>query len=218
MPPPSMLPRRPPHRARVWSRYLLLLIIPLAIALKAWLDEQEKPHDVSGFSFHRPGDWSYLTETGVKPDGDRIRFAPTAIVAALEQGQGAPLFALTKYPPPHAGINPMIGVNVAFVAAEQPAPAEVLAQSLAQVQSRSGDALEVLEPINDTLVAGLPAARTVLATREPQPGKARDRLTVLAIAAGQLSFLVAGSGAYDGVDRIDEQLAEFASSLSLDRY
>ncbi|MCB1746422.1 MAG: hypothetical protein H6977_04105 [Gammaproteobacteria bacterium] len=213
-----MLPQRPTHRARVWSRYLLLLFIPLAIAFKAWLDHQNAPRDVAGFSFHRPADWSYLTETGIKPDGDHIRFAPAAVIAALDHGQGAPLFALTKYPPPHTGINPVIGVNVAYATDPDPDPGVVLEHSVAEVQARSGDALEVLEPINETLVAGLPAARTVLAAREPQPGKARDRLTVLAIATGHLSFLIAGSGAYEGADRIDEQLAEFAGSLSLDRY
>lgn len=120
--PPSMLPQRPTHRARVWSRYLLLLFIPLAIAFKAWLDHQNAPRDVAGFSFHRPADWSYLTETGIKPDGDHIRFAPAAVIAALDHGQGAPLFALTKYPPPHTGINPVIGVNVAYATDPIPIP------------------------------------------------------------------------------------------------
>lgn len=213
-----VLKRRPFDDPRRVARYLLLLLIPFAVLLHTCAERFDAPRDLPAFSFSRPSSWTYLTETQVKPADGRIRFSAASAAEALEQGHTAPLFALIKYPPPHTGINPMIGVNLAWETADEiPRPTAVLERSVADVQRRAEGRLELVEGLVATEVAGLPAARVVLATRgPPAPGKVEDKLTVIAVLAGRLSLLIAASGAFDGADAVDQQLDAFAASLTIE--
>ena len=206
------------HNPRRVARYLLLLLIPFAVLLHTCAEQVDAPRDLPTFSFSRPPAWTYLTETQVKPVDGRIRFSAESSAAAFDRGHTAPLFALVKYPQPHTGLNPMIGVNLAWETADEiPRPTTALERSVADVQRRADGRLEVVESIVATEIAGLPAARVVLTTRgAPAPGTVEDKLTVIAVLAGRLSFLIAASGAFDGADTIDEELHTFATSLTVE--
>ena len=217
MPEPIRKPRAL-HNPRRVARYLLLLLIPFAVLLHTCGEQFDTPRDLPAFSFSRPPSWTYLTETLVKSADGRIRFSAESSADALDRGHTAPLFALVKYAPPHTGLNPMIGVNLAWETADEiPRATALLERSVADVQRRADGRLEVVEGLVATEVAGLPAARVVLATRgAPAPGKIEDKLTVIAVLAGRLSFLIAASGAFDGADAVDQELEAFAASLTVE--
>lgn len=203
-------------RARTASRLLFLVVIPLGLLLHFGTREMISSSAGPTLAAQRPTGWHYLTATSVEPRGDRILYDGAALDAALAAGHAAPLFALTKYPHPHAGLNPLIGINVGFEDdAELPSATQLLERSVADVQQRSGNALALLEPITPTTVAGRPAARVVLHTPTPPPGSVPDKMVVVALLEGRLSFMVAASGATAGADEISAEVADFLGSLQL---
>lgn len=213
--PTAPLPRRPVHRARIVARYLLLLLIPIAILLNYLAREVADLGDVQGFSCVRPAGWGYAGATVATPQGDRIELSSSTVREAIGAGNAAPIFVLSKYRPPHRGLNPIIGVNVAYESAREiPSASDVLSRSVAEVQARSGEALEIVEAVSATEIARRPGARVVLASKAPAPGKIPDKLVVLAVVVGRTSIMIAASGGFSGDDAVESELAEFAASFS----
>lgn len=204
------------QRARSLSRLLFLVVIPLGLLLHFAMREMSSDGGGPILTVQRPAGWHYLTATPVAPQGDLIRYDGAALDAALAAGQATPLFAVIKHAHPHAGLNPLIGVNVSFETAQElPSASQLLERSIADVQRRSGNALVLLEPITPTTVAGRPAARVVLHTPVPPPGSVPDKMTVVALLDGRLSFMIAASGAADGADEISAEVADFLASLQV---
>ncbi len=209
----DLLKRTPLARRVALTRLLLLLLVPLTI----WVTMQDTvvaPGAV-GLQFARPVTWTYLTGTRVAAVDTAIRYDADALAAALTEGKASPLFAILKYPHPHAGVNPMIGVNVSLVSGTE-TPQQELSRRVDEVQRNSGDALEVLQPITPTTIGGYAAARVVLhATKTASAGPAPDKMTVVAIVADKLSLMIAASGAFDGEDAVESTLEEFLASFAL---
>ncbi|MEQ8660880.1 MAG: hypothetical protein RLW62_08685 [Gammaproteobacteria bacterium] len=215
--PPTAIRRPAPRDPRRLARYALFVIVPLALAVQYWLDEDVTAADLSGFSFDRTAGWTYLTETTVAPAQGRIRFTPTALAAAIRAGQNAPLFALAKYARPQGGLNPAIGVNVALEAAAATAsPRDVLERGMAETEARLGGALQRTEPLTATTLSGLPAARVRYTGGDDINGG--TALVVYAVIIGRTSLLIAASGTQSGADAIDAPLQAFVGSLAVERY
>ncbi|MEQ8232115.1 MAG: hypothetical protein RLW61_06625 [Gammaproteobacteria bacterium] len=195
----------------------MFVIVPLALALHYWLDDPVDAEDMNGFSFVRTPGWTYLTETSVGPSDGRIRFTREDLADAIRAGQNAPLFALAKYARPQGGLNPAIGVNVAYERdAGAATPRAVLERGMAETATRVGDALSVSEPLTTTTLAGLPAARVrYVSAASVNRG---TTLIVYAVLIGRTSLLVAAAGAADGADAVDEPLQAFLGSLTVDHY
>ena len=215
--PPTELRPAARHPRRI-ARYALFVIIPLALALQYWLDDHVAAEDLSGFSFVRTPGWTYLTETRVRPVDGRIHYTPAQLAAALDAGQAAPLFALAKYARPQGGLNPAIGVNVAFERdADELAPETVLERSMAEAEAQLAGSLTLAEPVTATTLSGLPAARV----RYERGGDAVNggaALVVYAVLIGRTSLLIAASGARTGADAIDEPMQQFVASLAVERF
>lgn len=214
----SIPPRQPLSTSRrmLIARIALLFLVPLTLWIS--LSRQITPADtaVSSLRVARPPGWHYMTATPVSAGDNEIRFDARAIEDALAAGQAAPLFAIVKYPPPHVGVDPMIGVNVARATGTE-SPVAELERSVNEVQQRSGNALEILQPIAPTTIAGHPAARVVLhAAVAPDSGKAPDRMTVMSVVTPRLSLMIAASGAFEGADTVDATLSDFLASLRIE--
>ena len=212
--PPSARPRSLANRL-FFVRLTFIILIPLFLAVSMCSERSKTVATVSGFSFMRPTTWHYLTQTKVSATTSSVRFSASELEDALAAGEAAPLFALIKYPHPHVGVNPMIGVNVSRATGGE-SPVTLLEQSVGEVQQRTGNALELLQPITPTTVAGHPAARVVLhAAKTESAGPAPDKMTVVSIVTENLSLMVTGSGALSGNDTVDGALDEFLESLSV---
>lgn len=208
--------RTPLARRVAMIRLLFLILIPLTIWITMHDSNVPPASGPVGLRFSRPATWTYLTATKVAATGTVIRFDADALEEALAAGKAAPLFAIIKYPHPHAGVNPMIGVNVSRATGSQ-SPLQELTRRVDEVQRNSGDALELLQPITPTTIGGHPAARVVLhATKTSAAGPAPDRMTVVSVVTDTLSLMVAASGAFGGEDAIESTLEDFLASFALD--
>ena len=198
------------------ARYMLLLVVPLAIGIKFYLDEQAKPEGLKDLGFTRPHGWSYLTETQVRPDGDRIRYTAAELQDAFARARTTPLFALTRHAAPHAGFNPVIGVNLDYlgVDADTDNVAAVLSRRVEDLQEQAEGAYVIAEPVSTIILDGRTAARVELVAAATTPDAVREKLIVIALLSDRLGVLIAGSGATSGAERIDDIISAFAASMT----
>lgn len=195
---------------------MLLLVVPVAIGIKFYLDANSKPEGLTDLGFTRPHGWSYLTETQVRPDGDRIRYTASELEEAFSEARTTPLFALTRYAPPHAGFNPVIGVNLDYLGTDAEADnvAAVLSRRVEDLQEQADGAYLITEPVSTVILGGRTAARVELVAETTTPDAVREKLIVIALLNDQLGVLVAGSGATSGAERIDDVIRAFAASMT----
>ena len=199
------------------ARYVLLALIPLLVLFNFYVNNLALSRDIAGITFVQPLTWQYHGDTAVIPQMRRIHFSAAGIADAIAHEHGVPLFVLTKYPADHAGLNPLLGINVFSHDADLSIKPEVLLQTkLEQVQAASGQALDVVEPVAALPIATLPGARVVLSAHAGKEARGLSRLTVYALVAGRLSFTIVASDAASGTETMDKELATFISSVAVD--
>lgn len=168
------------------------------------------------FELQKPDSWTYVTATPAAARGNRIRFDAAQLDSALASGSADPLFALLKYPHPHPGMNPTLGVNVSRESELTGTdPAAYLSRLIEEAQHNSGKRFETLSAIAPTTVAGYPAARAVL-------GAAQDagaivpplRLTILVVAVENTRFMIASSSPSAGEDESSGEFAQIIASIA----
>jgi len=198
---------------RALLRWLFIVVIPLVLMLSMCQRELRVTGDIGALSFPVPPGWHYVSPTPVRPTDGRVRFSARELEAAIEGGQAAPLFVVTRYPHPHQGLNPTIGINLGYESKPIPTAASLLERNVAEVQQRSGNALVLLEPMRASAVAGVPAASIALGSQAPATGMPPDRLQVTVVVLERLSMVVAASGAYAGEDAVEDAARAFLAGV-----
>ena len=164
-------------------------------------------------ALNKPAGWAYVSATPVAADGNRIVFTGTQIDLALDSHVAAPLFALVKYPPPHTGLNPTLGVNLDRAASIRGrAASALLDQRVQEAQTHAGAKFEVVQPVTTLTLAGHPGARVVLRA----PGDVPALLTIVNLVVDDTTFMFASAGAETGADAANVEFEQILQSLVIE--
>jgi hypothetical protein len=137
--------------------------------------EERLQNPAAGIELIRPAGWQDATLAQVQANRERVRLSDPELEHELQTRSALPLFAFTKYPEPHAALNP--SVQVTLRSALHGTPTELLGAALGTLRRAFPD-FRILSPVRSTEVSGWPAAQVkatyTLAGRPELPGAESD--------------------------------------------
>jgi hypothetical protein len=167
-------------------------------------------HPGAGIELMRPAGWQDATLAQVQANREKVRLPDSELQHALQTRSALPVIAFTKYPEPHAGLNP--SVQVTLRSALRGAPTELLSGALVTMRRAFPD-FKILSPVRATQVSGLPAAQVkatyTLTAQSGQSFPVQSRMWL--VPRGSLMFLIGMSGTTSGEDVCE---AEFNAVLA----
>lgn len=204
---PGMNRRLPPVVARPRGSALLALLL----AVLAACGEHGGARGPS-LALDIPAGWTYVGAAPGERRGDRLVFDARTMRAALEHRAVAPLFALLKYAPPHAGHNPTFGITAQRQVAGTTANAlALLGAEVEQARREAGFALA--RGVSATRVARREAATALL--RAPGPDGVAGRVRLTLVVVDDIALLITASDAATGVEQADQAFDALLASLTL---
>ena len=195
--------------------WLTAFVLVASLATVVGCSREAAPPGIA-LELEKPDSWSYVTATATPARGNRIRFDRAQLESALTGGNADPRVALLKYPHPHAGTNPTLGVNVnrdqALTGSD---PSEYLTRLVAEAQRGSSKRFDTLAPITPLRIAGHAAARTVLAAEQDAGAIVPAlRLTIVVVLVDDWSFMIASSSPSAGEDDASGEFEQIIASLA----
>lgn len=170
-----------------------------------------------GFQVEKPAGWEFVMKVDPAASKALTRLDDEAIDTAAHELGSRPLVVASKYPQPHASLNPTL--QVAMRPADQFADAsasQILSALLEPMRATFAD-LELVEPVTEAEVSGLPAARFVADyTVAASAGSFPTRLRMWVVPRGPVFFVVGMSGAQEGEDAAEAEFQSILDSLVID--
>src|SRR5262245_32395296 len=124
----------------------LALVFAHAIAFPYSTPAQGRvDHPSAGISVDRPAGWYDALISDIQANRERVRLSDPELERGLRTRSALPLFAFTKYPEPHAGLNPSIQVTLRPALAGT--PTQLLAAA-AETLRRAFDDFRIVSPIH----------------------------------------------------------------------
>jgi hypothetical protein len=176
---------------------------------------QERVHHAgAGISVTPPATWREATLAEVQSNRERVRLSDPELQHALATRSALPLFAFTKYPEPHRGLNPSIQITLRSSLAGP--PTELLRAAL-QTMRRAFPDFQIVSAAQPIELAGWPAAHTrATYTLKAETGEAfRVMSRLWLVKRGPLMFLIGMSGSVSGEDTCEAEFAAALSSISI---
>ncbi len=173
----------------------------------------------AGIAVARPAGWHTASRQAVQENRERVRLADAELQEAIRSSATAPLFAFTKYPEPHPGVNPSIQVILRAAGAFVGAPATETLRAAAGVMQKGFSDFTFLQEIEATELSSFPAAHMrvqyTLTTANGAACKVLSRLWL--VPRGGFMFLLGMSGPADGADVSEAEFAVVLASVKIER-
>jgi hypothetical protein len=188
-----------------------------AIVFSSVAGAQERlQNPAAGIELTRPAGWQDATLAQVQANRERVRLSDPELEHALQTRSALPLFAFTKYPEPHAALNPSIQVTLR--SALRGTPTELLTAALATLR-RAFPGFRVLSPVRSTQVSGWPAAQVkatyTLANQAGESFPVQSRMWL--VPRGSLMFLIGMSGSTNGEDVCEDEFNAVLASIVISK-
>ena len=188
-----------------------------AVVASTWLAgtvgaQSRFSNSTSGISITPPAGWHVTAMQRVMDNRAQVRLPDDELTAGLQRAT-APLFVFSKYPEPHALLNPTVQVVV------RPRPTSLGAAPTAMLKAATTTLQQAfpdftfVDPIQRATVSGLPAAymKATYTLRTANGGAFRVLSRTWLVPRGAVMFLIGMSGTTKGEDVSD---AEFAVALA----
>jgi hypothetical protein len=193
------------------------VVIVCAIAFSsAGIAQERVSHPGAGIELVRPAGWHTATLAQVQANRERVRLPDPELQHALQTRSALPLFAFTKHPEPHAGLNP--SVQVTLRSALNGTPTELLTTALQPLRRAFAD-FRLVSPVRATDVSGWPAAHmTATYTLTSNAGASfpvRSRMWL--VPRGSLMFLIGMSGSATGDDLCEGEFKAVLASIVIQK-
>jgi hypothetical protein len=198
------------------SRASINLAVALFAVLLATISGQDRIEIASaGISLDRPSGWRTATTADVQANRERVRLSDADFQRALVARGALPIIALMKHPEPFAGLNPT--VQVTLRPALKGTPTQLLNGALEAMRRGFAD-LAIVQPVEATSVAGLPAAHVrVTYTLRTASVSAPVLSRIWLIPRGSLMFLIGMSGTQSGPDVCESEFDDVLRSIKIDK-
>jgi hypothetical protein len=200
-------------RPRVLSAIVFVLAIAVSFAAAA---DGRLHHPAAGIGVNRPFGWHEATLAQVQANRERTRLSDPELQQALTTRSAMPLFVLTKYAEPHAGLNPSLQVTLRPALAGT--PTQLLTSAIATMRRGFAD-FRIVSPVHSVQVDGWPAAHMrVTYTLKNAAGESFDVLSRLwLVPRGRLMFLIGMSGGQTGEDVCEDEFAAALTSITIQK-
>ena len=171
----------------------------------------------AGLSIAPPAGWHVTSMQRVMDNRAQVRLPDAELTAGLQRAT-APLVVFSKYPEPHATLNPTAQVVLRPLPASLGAAAtEMLAAATATLQRAFPD-FTFVDPIQPATVSGLPAAyMKATYTLRTASGAAFPVLSrTWLVPRGKVMFLIGMSGTTSGEDVSEAEFQAVLESIHIE--
>ncbi len=172
----------------------------------------------AGFSMTKPSAWNFASAERVAENRAQVRLNDERLAEMMRNNANAPLVVAMKHQEPYPDLNPSAQVMIRPLGQlKDVPPTKVMELAMSQVQQAMAD-FTYVEPIQQTTVSGLPAARMVaqytVETTEGVAFATTSRMWI--VPRGAFMFMISMSGPQEGPDVCEADFERILASIKID--
>ena len=170
-----------------------------------------------GFEIVKPDGWVYMSMDEVAEARANIRLDDKDLEELIKTRARMPLVVMTKYPEPHADLNPSVQVTFSPLgAAKDMSATEILSQTMGMVKSMAED-FTLVDGIKEIEVDGFKGAymKASYTVKNPEGREFKTTSRLWFIKRGAFAFMVGASGPQSGADMSEKEFAEIVASIKI---
>jgi hypothetical protein len=199
--------------ARLSAALLLFGVSCLAVA-----DSSRFENPTAGIAFSKPESWVFASMQATLENRDKVRLDDAELERQVKTQANPPLAVVWKHPEPYPDVNPSFQVGLRPLGTLEGKSAKELIDIVLPMMAKMQADFQIVKPIAETTVGGLPAARAGFHyTLKTTDGGAYPAWSdIVVVPRGKFMFFI-GMGRKQGDEAATAELEQILSSIEIQR-